>query len=232
MKNGLSGYYYDNDLGLYYLQSRYYNPTLGRFLNADAFASTGQGLLGNNMFVYCLNNPVRLGDFTGEDAVVLYDEDFVGHIGVLVQDENGKWWHFYWGGWGLLGQLASVFGFDVIAESWCVEYTGDPTSLEEINNSGQYESYEEMHYLTGDFSETVETFKNMGSLYNLYDNNCSIVSLRTLSNADTSYQNMLTIASHFTVPAHANKFIRNNVKKQRPNEKFSPLGGNHVVSYL
>ena len=175
------------------------------------------------MFAYCLNNPVCFGDFNGQDAVILYDEDFVGHIGVLVQDENGKWWHFYWGGFGIFGQLASVFGLDVIAERWCVEYLGDPTSLEEINNSGQYDSYEEMHYLKGDFSDTVEMFKSMGSLYNLYENNCSIVSLRTLASADTSYKDLLNTASKFTVPAHANKYIRNNVKKYQPNTKFYPF---------
>ncbi len=38
---------------------------MGRFINADAFVSTGQGLLGNNMFAYCLNNPVNMLDTTG-----------------------------------------------------------------------------------------------------------------------------------------------------------------------
>jgi len=60
------GYVYDNETGFYYLQSRYYDPTIGRFLNADAFASTGQGLLGNNMFAYCNNNPVMYSDPSGE----------------------------------------------------------------------------------------------------------------------------------------------------------------------
>jgi len=50
---------------LYYLQSRYYNPTLGRFINTDALVSTGQGLLGSNVFTYCLNNPVCLYDPEG-----------------------------------------------------------------------------------------------------------------------------------------------------------------------
>ena len=59
------GYYYDTETGLYYLQSRYYDPTTGRFLNADAYASTGQGIVGHNMFAYCLNNPTCLADFTG-----------------------------------------------------------------------------------------------------------------------------------------------------------------------
>ena len=59
------GYVYDTESGFYYLQSRYYDPELGRFLNADALVSTGQGLLGNNMFAYCGNNPVNWSDSLG-----------------------------------------------------------------------------------------------------------------------------------------------------------------------
>ena len=52
------GYYYDNELGMYFLNSRYYDPRLGRFINADSYASTGQSVLGHNMFAYCNNtNP-------------------------------------------------------------------------------------------------------------------------------------------------------------------------------
>ncbi len=59
-------YVYDTETGYYYLQSRYYDPEIGRFIHADVFASTGQGLLSNNMFVYCLNNPVLYFDRNGE----------------------------------------------------------------------------------------------------------------------------------------------------------------------
>ena len=59
------GYVYDQEYGLYYLSTRCYNPEVGRFLNADAFAATGQGMLGNNMFGYCGNNPVMGYDPTG-----------------------------------------------------------------------------------------------------------------------------------------------------------------------
>lgn len=58
-------YYYDSETQLYYLQSRYYDPELGRFVNADGLVSTGQGLIGNNMFAYCLNNPTNTVDPTG-----------------------------------------------------------------------------------------------------------------------------------------------------------------------
>ena len=60
------GYYYDTDTKFYYLQTRYYNPANGRFLNADGYVSTGTGLLGHNMFAYCNNNPVMYVDYTGE----------------------------------------------------------------------------------------------------------------------------------------------------------------------
>lgn len=59
------GYYYDTDLGMYYLQSRYYDPKTGRFINADGYVSTGQGLQGNNMYAYCGNNPINRSDPSG-----------------------------------------------------------------------------------------------------------------------------------------------------------------------
>ena len=59
------GYYYDSDSHIYYLNSRYYDPAIGRFINADIYTSTGQGLIGNNMFAYCNNNPVIYKDAYG-----------------------------------------------------------------------------------------------------------------------------------------------------------------------
>ena len=59
------GYYYDSETGFYYLQSRYYDPANRRFVNADTYASTGQGFAGTNMFAYCNNAPVVFSDPTG-----------------------------------------------------------------------------------------------------------------------------------------------------------------------
>ena len=63
------GYYYDTETGFYYLQSRYYDPEICRFINADAYASTGQDVVGYNMFAYCNNNPINCVDSTGDLAV-------------------------------------------------------------------------------------------------------------------------------------------------------------------
>ena len=59
------GYIYDTETGLYYLKTRYYDPEVGRFINADVLMSTGQGVIGCNMFCYCLNNPVNMTDESG-----------------------------------------------------------------------------------------------------------------------------------------------------------------------
>ena len=73
-------YFYDSETGLYYCQSRYYDPALGRFINADAYASTGQGFIGCNMFAYCVNDPVSNSDPSG----------------YCYYDKNGNWCHDNW----------------------------------------------------------------------------------------------------------------------------------------
>ena len=61
------GYYYDSDTEMYFLKSRYYNPELHRFINADSVVSdTGGEILGYNMFAYCMNNPVVMSDSDGD----------------------------------------------------------------------------------------------------------------------------------------------------------------------
>ena len=72
------GYYYDAETRFYYLQSRYYDPVYHRFINADVYASTGQGFAGTNMFAYCKNNPARYSDSSGMKFVdynVIYHQN-------------------------------------------------------------------------------------------------------------------------------------------------------------
>ena len=60
------GYYYDADLGLYYLNSRYYDSVVGRFINPDSvMAGVGGDLRGSNLYAYCFNNPVNMSDPDG-----------------------------------------------------------------------------------------------------------------------------------------------------------------------
>ena len=65
-------YYYDTETGLYYLNSRYYDPEIKRFINSDdirVISETGLNVNGQNLFVYCNNNPVMLKDPSGQIAI-------------------------------------------------------------------------------------------------------------------------------------------------------------------
>ena len=77
VKNNLTyrGYYYDSDISMYYLQSRYYDSNTGRFINADSILV--DSLLGYNQFAYCENNPVNKVDPTGYFAnYVDFDDNY------------------------------------------------------------------------------------------------------------------------------------------------------------
>ncbi len=65
------GYYFDNETGFYYLQSRYYDSAIRRFISADTYISTGQGLNGHNKFAYCGSNPINRMDPSGKSWVVI-----------------------------------------------------------------------------------------------------------------------------------------------------------------
>ena len=62
------GYYYDAETEFYYLQSRYYDPTICRFINADVLLNSGGGAIGYNQFQYCGCNPINNYDTTGYAA--------------------------------------------------------------------------------------------------------------------------------------------------------------------
>ena len=59
------GYVYDTETDLYYLESRYYDPAVERFINGDGAYDTNQGFLGYNLYIYCLNNSVNMYDPNG-----------------------------------------------------------------------------------------------------------------------------------------------------------------------
>ncbi|MCF7932789.1 MAG: RHS repeat-associated core domain-containing protein, partial [Acholeplasmataceae bacterium] len=60
------GYRFDIETGLYYLQSRYYDPAIGRFISSDGLLGEQGDSIGHNIFAYCANNPVMRIDPTGE----------------------------------------------------------------------------------------------------------------------------------------------------------------------
>lgn len=85
------GYYYDNESGLYYLQSRYYDSFTGRFLNADSIIGANGDITSNNLFTYCSNNPVNFIDPTGEIAANIIGAVIAGIVGLVGGAYLTKW---------------------------------------------------------------------------------------------------------------------------------------------
>ncbi|MDC7243345.1 MAG: RHS repeat-associated core domain-containing protein, partial [Sphaerochaetaceae bacterium] len=65
-------YRYDNEAGLYYLNSRYYNSNVGRFINSDGLLGKVGNIKSSNMFMYANNNPIMFVDTTGEWALLAF----------------------------------------------------------------------------------------------------------------------------------------------------------------
>ena len=78
------GYYYDTETGLYYLNSRYYNPEFGRFINADDIGYLGAdgSPLSYNLFAYCMNNPVNRFDVNGNWSMPNWLKVTVGAVAI------------------------------------------------------------------------------------------------------------------------------------------------------
>ncbi len=110
------GYYYDTDLGMYYLQSRYYDPNTCRFINADVYISTGYGIIGNNMFAYCNNIPTCYSDPEGTDLTYTcdYGEGYTLN-GWLLEGGNGV--GGYGGGGGDFGLGTAYYNYAVYSKN-------------------------------------------------------------------------------------------------------------------
>ena len=183
------GYVYDQETGLYYLQSRYYDPEIGRFINSDTLFSTGQGFLGNNMMVYCLNNPVCMMDYTGEDAIYVVDYDtdtyglpVVGHAYVYIQDAVGNWYK-------------TEFTGPKDDPSQAIISCEKVTNTEEITQmlNGEKIKKKNYVYLQGDFSESVDYAKECDGTdyggYCFFRNNCAHYAQDVLKKGDYRYSN-------------------------------------------
>ncbi len=81
------GYYHDAESGFYYLQSRYYDPAIGRFVNADLpeyTALSATDIAESNLFTYCKNDPINRVDFDGNWSLPNWAKIAIGAAAIAI----------------------------------------------------------------------------------------------------------------------------------------------------
>ena len=130
------GYYQDTETGLYYLQSRYYDPTTMRFINADDPNIIQMGTEEKqelNLYVYCLNDPVNSVDPTGYFVVRRVGDiiNGVANIAGFAWDSRYKCWYSLNNAWqrtfeycDLYDTMAPLAGIFISHKKMPVKYGG------------------------------------------------------------------------------------------------------------
>ena len=198
------------------MQSRYYAPALGRFLNADSYASTGQGFLGYNMFAYCNNTAPNTADYNGNDAIWIQEANSArgfGHSGLMVQDENGDWYYFYWGpqdesytfGMLIIGVDRRIVVEKVDAKDYNLrELGGVRRAISDSDNTfvkNRADKITAAFYFSGDYTETMNTLQgwvNENDHYQLLTDNCVQRSIIAMGKSNNLFDNLA-----FTIPNNA-----------------------------
>ena len=90
-----SGYFYDSESELYYLNSRHYAPSIGRFMQEDSYKGDILNPLSLNIYTYAYNNPIRYYDPTGHyvsptDKANLTSLQIAGLENLNVTEENQR----------------------------------------------------------------------------------------------------------------------------------------------
>ena len=155
------GYYYDTDLSLYYLNSRYYDSNTGRFINADD--TLYNSMLGYNMFAYCNNNPVNYYDPTGQAAAEIFYGWIVGAGSAAAAEPTP------------VGEIVLVVGAIIIGGIWLAEELGEigensndklsepPKSITEPDNNNETDEENKTSLPTeGDPNSDAELYDKKG----------------------------------------------------------------------
>ncbi|MCI6653570.1 MAG: hypothetical protein MSH11_09230 [Ruminococcus sp.] len=227
------GYVYDSDTGLYYLQSRYYDPTTSRFINEDVYCDTDKGSpLCTNMFSYCENNSINKIDIDGRDAILMIDKYGAygfGHAAILIQSEK-RWWYFS------VSDKQKATGKMVI-DFMClgkknvkkIKNINKAINRNHLIKKENKAKYTNKYYIKGNFEKSFLYCKKVSinpDKYNVFNNNCLIVASKALSKGTCSnkyYKRAIKLLCGMTIPNNAKNAFSYFVKTYKKYYKYSAI---------
>ncbi|OMG45274.1 hypothetical protein BK140_33195, partial [Paenibacillus macerans] len=149
---------WDDEVELQYLRARWYDPSIGRFINEDTYEGQLTDPLSLNLYTYVENNPFKYVDPSGHDAVILTNPDLafgMGHTSALIENSQREWYYFYWGNQNV--QAVLIDDSDVLSSIDKLNEWGREKGLAGFGKSG----YTSSTYIMGDFNKSVEKAKSL-----------------------------------------------------------------------
>ncbi|MUT68785.1 hypothetical protein GOM71_23225 [Paenibacillus sp. NEAU-GSW1] len=184
-----AGYQYDEESKLYYLNARYYDPKLARFITEDTYKGEIEDPLSLNFYTYVYNNPLKYTDPSGHDAVIItaaFGAFGGGHTSLLLQDEVGDWYYTFYGD----TKVVSVKVDSKVMES--LDNLNEWLQQDESSTQYYDKNYTSSTYIKGDFTDSLDLLDELAQGYtekygtgknkdyNLLSNNCVEISWKAL----------------------------------------------------
>ena len=192
------GYVFDEETGLYYLRSRYYNSELGRFLNADTIYYC-------NLFCYCKNSPTRRFDANGKEDEDVYlnvyaatfDVAFrirplsVGHVDIQIGDTIYAFGR-YGERWGILGMKG--MGILKVGDAASMMQAQSESNNKKVIRAKLSMSHEQVNQLKENLNDIIKNnskyestdilpqydYYRLTNDYDLFSNNCTTFAMNLL----------------------------------------------------
>ena len=202
------GYYYDTESGLYYLNSRYYDPVACRFINGDSLLNPDIAC-GKNLYVYAEHNPVNKTDSTGtwafiDDAIAFASGAIAGAVGQFISDVvTGEFssWETYAGAafGGGVGGVVSLYAGPVCGAAVGSGLSTATTLLLE-NASGK------AHHSVGEIASKSLAYAGTGALLSCLPFKCT-----------SSSQPLINTATYYTTKHTLNSILKKIAKDSASN---------------
>ena len=192
------GYVFDEETGLYYLRSRYYNSELGRFLNADTIYYC-------NLFCYCKNSPTRRFDANGKEDEDVYlnvyaatfDVAFrirplsVGHVDIQIGDTIYAFGR-YGETWGILDMKG--MGILKVGDAASMMQAQSESNNKKVIRAKLSMSHEQVNQLKENLNDIIKNnskyestdtlpqydYYRLTNDYDLFSNNCTTFAMNLL----------------------------------------------------
>lgn len=185
------GYYYDNESGLYYLQSRYYDSFTGRFLNADEQINDN-GILGKNLFTYCNNNVVNMNDTDGKSpsAIIIMGIYVLAVVIIYICLNSTLISPSFMSGWmqmcsSISKGLQSVVNNLGVAYSWANSQAQNIAksiglSFARARTKTRYRTPSEVHHVVAKAAPNAKYARNVLNKVNIgYNSNYNLIRIKT-----------------------------------------------------